>query len=156
MKTARLLALAVVAFALCVGLTQAKPNFTGDWKVNFAKSNFGEMPPPDKFEQKITHNDPDLKVAMTIAGGFGEFNLDYTYTTDGKECMNKSPMGETNSVVKWDGDTLVIASKSTFENGEMSMTDRWTLSEDGKTLTMQRHFSGGMGEGDQTIAMEKQ
>jgi hypothetical protein len=156
MKTAKLLVMAVVVLTLCLGLAQAKANFTGDWKANAAKSDFGPMPPPEKFDQKITHNDPELKVATTIAGEFGEFTLDFTYKTDGKECVNTSPMGETKSVLTWDGDTLVIESKMSGDNGEMTMSDRWTLSEDGKTLTMKRHFSGGMGEGDQTMVMEKQ
>lgn len=156
MKTAKLLVMAVVVLILCAGLAQAKPNFTGDWKANVAKSDYGQMPTPDKFDVKIVHNDPELKVATTIAGEFGEFTLDFAYTTDGKECANTSPMGQSKSVLSWDGDVLVIESKISGDNGEMTMSDRWSLSEDGKTLTMKRHFTGGFGEGEQTMVMDKQ
>ena len=156
MKTAKLLVMAVVVLTLCLGLAQAKSDFTGDWKVNASKSDFGQMPTPDRLDMKIVHNDPELKVATTFAGEFGEFTLDLAYTTDGKECVNTSPMGETKSVVTWDGDILAIESKMSTPNGDMTMGDRWSLSEDGKTLTMKRHFTGGFGEGDQTMVMDKQ
>ena len=41
---------------LLVGLAcaaQAKPNFTGDWKLNADKSDFGPLPPPEKMNVKV-------------------------------------------------------------------------------------------------------
>jgi hypothetical protein len=36
------------------------------------------------------------------------------------------------------------------------MRGKWTLSADGKTLTIESHFSSSMGEGDQKQVLEKQ
>jgi hypothetical protein len=36
------------------------------------------------------------------------------------------------------------------------MKDKWTLSPDGKALTINRHFASSMGELDQKIVLEKQ
>jgi len=44
---------------------QAKPNFSGTWKLNAGKSNFGPMPAPETRTDKITHQDPDLKYSFT-------------------------------------------------------------------------------------------
>ena len=63
---------------------QTKPNFSGDWKMNAAKSNFGQMPAPSSLTEKITHTDPSLKVQTAQSGDFGDFNSDFSFTTDGK------------------------------------------------------------------------
>ncbi len=141
---------------LCAAISMATPNFTGEWKMNAGKSDFGQMPPPSNIVQKITHEEPKLKVSSTWTGDEGDLKADFTYTTDGKECANTSPMGETKSTLKWDGDTLVIESKGDFQGDPTTITSRWTLSEDGKVLTEKTRFSSSMGEGDMTIVYDKQ
>jgi len=135
----------------------AKPNFTGDWKLNASKSTFGEMPVPDSMTYKITHADPKLSTATKQSGQMGEFEMQATYTTDGKESTNQGFGGSTiKSVVKWDGDNLVIESKGHFGDNEFTMTEKWTLSADGKTLNIVRTFKSAMGEGEQKLVLDKQ
>ncbi len=156
MKAARYILVAGSILLVCAAMAQTKPNFSGDWKMNPAKSDFGQMPAPSSIVQKITHNDPDLKVVNTSVSERGEFTTNLTYTTDGKECVNKGRMGETKSTLKWDGAALVIESKSEFQGNPFTITSRWTLSEDGKVLTVSNHFSSSMGEGDSKIVYDKQ
>lgn len=134
----------------------AKPNFTGAWKANVSKSDFGQMPAPDKMEMKVTHEDPKLDLHNSQSGQFGEMEWDAKYTTDGKESKNTMRDNPTTSVVKWDGDVLKFETKGKFGDNDFTMTDKWTLSADGKTLTMDRHFSSSFGEGDQKVVLEKQ
>lgn len=149
------IALAALAIAVAVPM-MAKPNFNGEWKLNTTKSNFGEMPAPDRMSMKINHEDPKLAVHMSQAGQFGEMDWDTKYTTDGKESTNIIRDSPSTSVVKWDGDALVFDTKGKFGDNDFTMKDKWTLSEDGKTLTMNRHFSSSFGEGDQKLVLEKQ
>lgn len=136
---------------------QGKPDFSGDWKLNIAKSNFGQMPAPTSLTQKITHADPSLKVQTAQSGDFGDFNSDFSFTTDGKECQNAmGDLFKMTSTVKWDGDILLFDNKMDFQGNAMTGTDKWALSPDGKTITVQRHFNGPMGEGDAVIVLEKQ
>ncbi|HOK45814.1 MAG TPA: hypothetical protein PLA43_08805 [Bryobacteraceae bacterium] len=134
----------------------AKPNFTGTWKLNASKSDFGQMPAPDSMTQTITHSDPNLTVAVKMSSERGEFEMENKYTTDGKECVNQWGPGEIKSTLKYEGETLVIVSKGQFGDSEFTMTDKWTVSEDGKVLTIMRHFESQMGEGDQKLVLEKQ
>jgi hypothetical protein len=145
-----------LTLALCGAMAQGKPNFSGEWKLNVAKSDFGQMPAPTSMVQKVTHNDPALKVVRTQVGDQGEFTTDSTYTTDGKECINTTRMGESKSTLKWDGDTLVIDTKMDFQGNAVSITSRWTLSAEGKTLTLNQRFSSQMGEGEAKLVLEKQ
>jgi len=155
MRAIKLTLILVLLPALCASYVAAKPDFTGEWKMNAAKSGFGGMPAPSKFEQKIVHNEPDLKISMVFAGEFGEFASDSAYTTDAKECLNTSPMGPSKSTVTWEGDTLVIVTKMDMQGNEITMTNKYTLAEDGKTLTIQGHFASSQGEGETKIVMEK-
>jgi hypothetical protein len=143
-----LLAFAVVA--------EGKPDFSGTWKMNPSKSEWGGMPAPDRMESTVEHSEPKLDVAVAQAGEWGEWSTDFTYTTDGSESVNSTPDFEVKSVVKWEGDVLVIASTMDFQGSPLTIMDRWTLSDDGMTLEIQRRMNGPMGEGDATIIMEKQ
>ena len=81
--------LAGVAFlGLAALAANAKPNFTGDWKLNVEKSEFGQFPGPNSMTQKATHDDPSLKVNAKLATDNGDFEFDATYSTDGKETTN--------------------------------------------------------------------
>ena len=149
------IALAILVLAALPAL--AKPNFTGDWKLNASKSTFGQMPAPDSMTYKITHADPKLSTATRQSSQMGEFEMQASYTTDGKESTNEGFGGSTTkSVVKWDGDTLVIETKGQFGDNEFTMTQKWTLSADGKTLNILQTFKSAMGEGEQKLVLDKQ
>jgi hypothetical protein len=156
MKTSRWFVLALLVLSAGSLLAQSKPNFSGEWKLVPAKSDFGMMPAPTSGVQKITHNDPELKVVATQTSDMGTDTTESSYTTDGKECVNKGRMGDVKSTLKWDGNALVIESKMDFQGNEITITNKWTLSEDGKTLTENMHFASGMGEGDARSVYEKQ
>jgi len=146
----------LVLLTVAFGMAQAKPNFSGTWKVNMAKSDFGALPAPDSRTDKIMHEDPDLKVHVAQISQMGEINYDAVYTTDGKESTNSINGNVFKSTVKWDGDDLSLDTKGSFNGNDVTIKDRWTLSEDGKTITVQRHFSSTMGETDQKVVFEKQ
>lgn len=134
----------------------AKPNFTGEWKMNISKSDFGGMPGPDSASNTVAHQDPQLKLKVKQSGERGEFEMDLNYTTDGKECINEIGGNPLKTVLKWDGEVLIIETKASFDGNEFSMQDKWQVSEGGKILIISRHMSSGMGEGDQKLVYEKQ
>jgi hypothetical protein len=134
---------------------QAKPNFSGEWGLDREKSDYGPQPVPMKLTQTIVHEDPKLAITLAIEGPNGEYKGELKYTTDGKESSNEVLNNTVKATAKWDGDTLVIDSKSNFNGNDITLNDRWTLSADGKTLAIKRHFQGPQGAADQTIVLEK-
>jgi hypothetical protein len=57
------------AWAICAALFPAaagrrddKPDFTGDWKLNVGKSDFGQRPGPLRASMKVSHRDPALHI----------------------------------------------------------------------------------------------
>ncbi len=157
MKAMHTRALTAAVLLLAASLAaNAKPNLTGDWKLNTEKSDFGQMPPPNSMTQKITHEDPNLQIQVKQSSEMGDFDFEAKYTTDGKECTNTIRDNPSTSVVKWDGDELAFETKGKFGDNDFTMKDKWSLSEDGKVLTINRHFSSSFGEGDQKLILEKQ
>ena len=147
------------AFTLTLGLSgaaQAKPNFSGDWKLNVDKSEFGPMPPPTSMTMKIDHDDPNMKVATAVSGPQGDMSVDAKYTTDGKESINSMGPMEAKSTMNWDGDDLAVTTKLDAGGTEIAIKGKWTLSTDGKTLTQATHLTSPQGEVDLKYVFEKQ
>jgi hypothetical protein len=105
---------------------------------------------------KVKHDDPKLANDTKQSGQMGEFEQHLTYTTDGKEATNEGFAGSTlKSVAKWDADILTIDSKGQFGDNEVTISQKWTLSADGKTLTIIQTFKSAMGEAEQKLVFEK-
>jgi hypothetical protein len=145
-----------LATALAAAAADSKPNFSGEWKLNVGKSDFGPMPAPTSRTDKIDHKDPSLKFTSTQVNQQGEFTREWSCTTDGKECTNTLMGNSWKSIAKWETNTLLIESKGSFNGNDVQTKEKWTLSEDGKTITISRHLASSMGEADQTIVFEKQ
>lgn len=135
----------------------ATPDFSGTWKLNGSKSDFGQFPPTPSITQKVTHAEPKVSIDTKMTTDNGDLQFAANYTTDGKPTTNQGFGGsEMKSTAKWDGESLVMESKGSFGDGEFTIKDKWTLSDGGKLLTVQRHFSSGMGDSDQKLVFEKQ
>jgi hypothetical protein len=146
-------ALAAVAFAASLA---AKPNFSGTWTLNVAKSDFGALPGPTSRTDVIDHNDPVLKDAVTQETQQGPQNATLNYTTDGKEVTNQQGPLAVKSTLTWDGDNLVVNSTTSMQGNDITIKQVWTLSADQKSFTQKIHLAAAaMGETDQVLVFEK-
>ena len=137
-------------------LAQAAPNLSGEWKLNVAKSNYGAFPAPQSMTRMIVHADPKLTVASVQKGVQGEVSSEYTYTTDGKPAVNKVQGGESKGSAQWIGDKLMIESERVFQGATLKQKEIWSLSADGKTLTVDAHVTIPNGEFDVKQVFERQ
>jgi hypothetical protein len=56
---------ALVAAVIATTVMAAdKPNFSGNWKINMAKSDFGPAPPAPSFVIHVTHSEPSLTIVQ--------------------------------------------------------------------------------------------
>jgi hypothetical protein len=138
------------------GALSAKPNFTGDWKLNVDKSEFGPFPPPTSMTMKIEHADPDMKVASSQSGQQGDISYDAKYSTDGKETANTIGPMEMKSTAVWEADDLIVTTKFEANGAEIVIKSKWTLSQEGKVLTQNAHITGPQGDVDVAYVMDKQ
>jgi hypothetical protein len=141
--------LVAAAFVSALLTAQTKPNFSGTWKVNVEKSDFGPFATPEKgWSMNIDHREPEIWT-MPLDDP-AEKHVIYT---DGRESQHESKeFGHITMTATWDKTALLITSKYR----DIKQTDRWVLSADGKTLTSSRHLESPMGDGDLKHVYEKQ
>jgi hypothetical protein len=151
-------ALLAIAFAIpAVSAAQQVPNLSGTWVLQADKSDFGMMPSPQSRTDVIEHQEPKLTIKRTVlTTAAGESILNLVYAVDGKPHKNMAGPSELTSLLSWEGRTLVTVSTLETGQGQATITDRLTLSEDGKTLTQQRTLSMQGQEAKQTMVMVKQ
>lgn len=139
-----LLALAVAGALAATPAAQAgKPDFTGTWTLDIAKSDFGPAPPPESMVMVVDHKEPTIKIKTTQKSAEGETNNDRTLTIDGKPNTNKITMvgGDAQSITstsKWDGAKFVTTYPIDMQGTTITFVDTWTLN--GKVLNIHRNI----------------
>ncbi len=136
----------VPALLLSFTILADKANFSGDWKLNEGKSDFGQR--GARFatkELKVDQKDDAISISRTTPsfhGGDDVTNTE-TLTFDGKEVQSTGFGNSTRkSSLKWadDGQSFAITSNTTMDrNGQtvtFSATETWTLEDGGKSLTV--------------------
>jgi hypothetical protein len=131
-----------------------KPNFSGEWTMNAAKSNFGQLPAPTKFVRKIQHSEPSLTVIEEQSAGGRDSTTTRKITTDGKSVTLELNGAFALCSSVWNG-TDIVATTSLDSVG-LKFTDRMSLSSDGKTLTSKVQIATPQGDGELTIVFERQ
>jgi hypothetical protein len=132
-----------------------KPDFSGNWKLNTEKSDFGPMPKPQKVEYVIAHKDPQLSVKSTAVTQTGEVSNEVKMTTDGKEFTNTLHGQEIKGTAKWEGQVLIVTQKIDMQGTELVVVQKWTMADDGKSISQEVTFSGPQGELKQTAVLDK-
>ncbi len=135
------IALLVVVLAVAIAglaVAQGKVDFSGKWAP---KVDPNAAPPaggggrgggmgggPMTVKQTATE--------LTQERTMGENTMTTVYKLDGTESVNKTQRGESKSVAKWDGAKLVVKTVSEGANGPQETSATWSLSADGKELTI--------------------
>ncbi|MGO4884575.1 MAG: hypothetical protein ACLP59_27710 [Bryobacteraceae bacterium] len=154
--TGRFLLTMLALLALGLAGAQAKSDFTGTWKVNLAKSDFGAAPAPDSVVETIVHQEPAIKVKYVQVGGTGDVTSDMVYSTDGKESVNHMGDNEFKTTLKWEGEDLVGETKGSFDGNDFIAKDRWSLADGGKTMIVVRQVSADGADFEMKMVFEKQ
>jgi hypothetical protein len=153
MKRASILALSLIAF-IGVATAADKPNFSGEWKMDAAKSNFGQLPPPASFVRKIQHKDPSLIIIEEQTANGMQSTTTRSVTTDGKPTtLQLNSIAAICSAV-WDGSDVIAS--TAMDAAGLKFTDRMSLSADGKVLTSKVQIVTPQGNADLTIVFDRQ
>ncbi len=144
----------VTAALMMMGQPGPKPNFTGEWKMNLAKSSFGALPPPEVLTRSIRHDDPALTIVEVQQSPVTDQKATRKYVTDGTPTTFETTGATVSSSAKWEGPVLVVVSK--VEALGLGFNDRMSLSADGKALTSQVRVSSPQGDVEFTVVFDKQ
>jgi hypothetical protein len=163
--------LAILAFAaLAVPMSQAQtaaatstPDLSGSWKINIAKSDFGQAPPPTTQTEVITQSGNTITFAIARESQFGKQNYTFSVKADGTETPfpsdalpADSPFKILSSSAAWQGPSLVVTQKTSFQDNPGSTKATYTLSPDGKQLTKDTQITFSQGEFETKAVYDKQ
>jgi hypothetical protein len=155
MKTRTRAALMIAAsFCFCSSIiaAQTKPDFSGVWKMNREKSKFEALEKVRDVVAKIEHKEPNFSESMTMTSSDEDQTVEAKYTTDGKETSVEFPFGPVKATAKWEGAALTVE----WKTEGFYVLRKYTLSADGKTLTVTGRHSTPNGDDDGTMVFEKQ
>jgi hypothetical protein len=125
---------------------QSKPDLSGHWVIDTARSDYGRMPKPKAYVEVIEHKEPVLTIATTSEDNRGESKSFLKLTTDDRDCVNEVNGNEFHSKSHWEGAKVVTT--VTGDRG-LSLVEVRSLSVDGKTQTVETY----MGQRGGTPAM---
>ena len=131
--------------AICSAHTvRENASFAGDWTLNEAKSELGEMAGRVPTKLKVTQAADAITTERTSTFNGEERKTTEKITLDGKESENTVfGTSKKKSIAKWaaDGQALDFTSTILFERDgqttEIKGTENWKLSDGGKTLTIE-------------------
>jgi len=141
-----------------------RTNFTGAWKLNESKSELGQFAQFAVRTIKADQKEESITVTRTSPSFNGdEMTISETLSYDGKETETTVfENSKRKSTAKWsdDGNTLTVKYVLLLEFNGQSMeikgTEAWTLSADGKALTVQINSSSPQGEFSSKAVYDKQ
>lgn len=155
---------AAVAVAIILGLgidgsalCGATPDFSGTWVLDMARSEMGRPPgTANPAARKVTIVVKQTPSTLSIERHVGEKSEAATHQLNGSVSVNKLPSGrDARSTSTWVGSTLVITSATVGEQ-TAETNNVWSLSPDGKTLTIDMTMKLPGGEKKQKLVYGKQ
>jgi len=142
------IALLVVVLAVAIAglaVAQGKVDFSGKWAP---KVDPNAAPPAGGGGGRGGMGGGPMTVKQTATEltqerTMGETTMTTVFKLDGTESVNAQGQGQAKSTAKWDGAKLVIKTVAEGPNGAMETTATWSLSADGKELTILRVTARG-------------
>jgi hypothetical protein len=154
------LSMILLAATTAITLAQqspARPNFTGVWVIDLPKSSFGGLEAPKTARYLIRHLGSKLEMQYEQDDHTTRVDI----IPDGQERVLESlPESENLARVYWEGAVLVfdgrIKPAASGNAMPVKWSSRWSLSEDKKVLTIQRHLVAQQVTADQKVVFNKQ
>lgn len=124
-------------------------NLSGSWVLDIARSDFGPgaKSTPRWRRDVIRHRGALLHVRPQMVKIDGDTtHMEYTYRTDGKDAVNQVMNQPVHTTGKWKGNVLELVSNVRVMAATFLMTERWSLTDAGRTLVIERESDSPLGK----------
>lgn len=130
--------LVIILGAVCIATLPAfsqtaKPNFSGRWELDKAKSDFDSGPAPNDILEQINQTANSVVITTTFVIPNGEIKKLERLKTDGTPTVTTIRGHESTSMTHWQGASLVAVTR---EPNAHVLTETRSLSNDGKVMTI--------------------
>jgi hypothetical protein len=150
-----------LALVLGAGAVQAQPLLAGSWVLDRSQSQLptwhgrghdtqaAPQGTPPEIKLLVEQQGNVLKATRAMARGNTERSTSVTYVTDGTDQAYQGHRGNSVTRAVFEGDRLVVTKTHTMQGqqGERTMSREalWTVSPDGKVLTIDTTFQSPRG-----------
>ena len=145
-----------ILLALLLAACAFSADFSGSWKMDPAKSDFGLLPMPDSVTLDVKQSESSIQVKFAQEGGRAPGQYTHEYATGGKESVNQLMGSEMKTVVAKKGDALEFTGKVSYRGRDLTIKDLWTLAQDGKSMLYKRTIASAEVTFEATMTMIKQ
>ena len=145
----RILFAAALMFIVTANLCAQEPqNFSGTWKLNVAKSDYGDLQGPESRTDVIEQHDGRISESVTAEGRHRRQQYTLSFATDGGETAlpPDARMGVVTILTvsaRWRENTLAVTQHLKFQGAALTAIYTYLPSDDGNTLTMKLSLNGG-------------
>lgn len=150
MQNRRLFVICLFATAALLRPQDSKPNLSGHWVMNAAKSTGRN---PTTCTETIEHQEPAVSITTVSEDPRGQSKSFLKLSTDGRESVNDVNGNEFHSKSHWEAGKLVTV--VTGDRG-LTMTEVRSLSADGKVQTVESFMGTSRATPMATRVMQKQ
>ena len=151
---AALVSLSLVALAVSA---QDKPDFSGEWVLNKAKSSLvKQLASIEKGTVHIEHEDPVFRFQRTFTFDGKDSSFGYELTTDGKEVVSDEGNSKLYSRLYWEGDALVFFTRIVAPAGEATNVVHYRVTGGGRELRAEEQFRAPELSYDNVWVLDKQ
>ena len=136
--------------------TSLVARLAGTWRLDVAASELGKGPRVPKWREDRIVRDGDwiaVKV-MSVRTSGDTVRIDFRYHTAG-EAVNRLAGQEVRTRGKREGGKLALESEAQLALFKFEVSERWSVSADGATLTQERTSRSPMGEESQRLVMRR-
>ncbi len=133
----------IVAALLASAAAPVKPDFSGVWVIDPARSQLANWAKFDSTTITIEHKEPKFRFhRLSVKAGKTD-EVSWELATDGVEKVEKEERGMAHSRLAWDGDALVFSYRLVLADGrEVTDIVRYTLKDGGLTFVAEEKFRG--------------
>lgn len=122
---------------------QQKPDFSGEWTLNRQASTLS--PGADAMQSgvlRIEHREPMFRYNAEFVSPAGPIKYEYELQTDGREVAATQQGVASVSSLQWEADALVFTGRIQRPGGDLTISFRYELFEDGRRLRAVEQLRG--------------
>ncbi|WP_158912666.1 hypothetical protein [Caulobacter sp. S45] len=154
MRLALLFALAAPGLAAA----QNHPDLSGTWKLNAARSDYGDMPGAREQTDVIEQSGSTVRESIVSTTRNRTQTYVLSFPTDGQEVIlpedkviHMGPASLRRVSAVWRGDQLIVTQRVEFQDEKFVFPSAYSLSADGRTLSVK----ASLGRDSTTMVFEK-
>ncbi len=148
-----LTAVAAMVIAASAPGADKPPNLSGKWTLDKTRSEFARGA-PDSLAAAITDDGEKIRMVQTVGGPEGNRTTELNFDR-GAETVNHMGDTEMRTKLRQDGAKLLEDTTFTGPRGTLTRKSIITLSEDGRTLTLDAGYESPDGAFREKIVLDK-